>query len=198
MSGLDDACCRLPRVRRSTDQPNVCWPGTRTKYSYDGLNRLTQTQRPTSASNSTPVTTGYAYEGDKTTITDANQNAKYLTYDANGWLRSTEDATGYTVTLSYDAAGSHTGTSDSLGTTLWSGSVAYGMSPFTVAATDADLGAWTYTFDALGELTAWKDAKGQTFSAKYDFSSVQPSGGFQWRRIGSRIAEFYNLRGRPA
>lgn len=30
------------------------------------------------------------------------------------------------------------------------------------------------------------------------FSSVEPYCGFQWRRIGSRIAEFYNLRGRSA
>ena len=139
-----------------------------TTYTYDTLNRVTQVQRPTSASDSTPATTSYAYAGDATTITDANSHAKTLIHDPNGWLRRTEDATGYAVTLAYDAAGGHTGTNDSLGTALWSGSVVYGVSPFTVASTDADLGSWQYTFDALGELTAWVDAKGQSFSAKYD------------------------------
>ena len=49
MSGLDDACCRLPRVRRSTDQPNVCWPGTRTKYIYDVNGNMTSRQGSTVA-----------------------------------------------------------------------------------------------------------------------------------------------------
>ena len=137
-------------------------------YSYDALNRVVQTQRPISATDSRPATTSYAYEGDTTTITDANGHMKTLLHDPNGWLRKIEDATGYAVTMGYDAAGSHTGTSDSLGNTLWSGTVAYGVAPYTVASTDADLGAWQYTFDALGELTAWVDAKGQSFSAKYD------------------------------
>ncbi|HEV2442180.1 MAG TPA: SpvB/TcaC N-terminal domain-containing protein, partial [Steroidobacteraceae bacterium] len=134
--------------------------------SYDVLNRLTETQSPTSASAS--ATTGYAYAGRTTTITDANGNAKTLIHDVNGWLRETKDATGYAITLGYDAAGGHTLTTDNQGNQLWSGTVQYGMAAFTTAATDADLGAWQYTYDALGEVTNWTDAKGQSFSAKYD------------------------------
>ena len=134
-------------------------------YTYDGLDRVTQTQ---SQSTTSTAITGYAYAGDSTTITDANGNPRTLTRDPSGRLRRTEDATGYTITLGYDAAGSHTETTDTLNNTLWTGTVQYGIAPFTTAATDADLGAWHYTFDALGELTAWSDAKGQGFSAKYD------------------------------
>jgi len=134
-------------------------------YTYDGLDRVIQTQ---TQSSTTSATSTYAYAGDSTTATDANGNPRTLVHDPNGWLRRTEDATGYTIILGYDAAGSHIGTTDSLNNTLWTGTVQYGTAPFTTAATDADLGAWHYTFDALGELTAWSDAKGQSFSAKYD------------------------------
>lgn len=89
-------------------------------------------------------------------------------HDVNGWLRETKDATGYAITLGYDAAGGHVSTTDSQGNPLWSGTVQYGIAPFTTEATDADLGAWRYTYDALGEVTNWTDAKGQSFSAKYD------------------------------
>jgi len=146
----------------------VCNTAQATTYSYDAIDRLTQMQRPISANDSSPATTSYAYAGRSTTITDANGNARTLVRDLRGLLRETKDATGYTVKLGYDAAGSHTATTDSLGNSLWSGTVQYGIAPFTTAATDADLGSWSYTYDALGELKGWKDAKGQTFSALYD------------------------------
>src|SRR6185437_15633213 len=139
-------------------------------FSYDVLNRLTQTQIPLSASAS--ATTSYQYAGRTMTISDANGNARTLVHGVNGWLRETKDATGYAITLGYDAAGGHTLTTDNQGNgpsnPLWSSTVQYGIAPFTTQATDADLGAWHYTFDALGELTGWQDAKGQSFSATYD------------------------------
>jgi RHS repeat-associated protein len=61
---------------------------------------------------------------------------------------------------------------DSVGNTLLSGvTYAYGLKPFLVARTDADLGAWTYTVDSLGERTGWTDAKGRSFSMSYDARS---------------------------
>lgn len=146
----------------------VCNTADQVTYAYDVTNRITQVQRPVSDSNSAAAVTGYAYAGDTTTITDANNNARTLVHDPNGLLRRVQDATGYAITLSYDAAGAHTGTVDSAGNPLWSGTVQYGIAPFTTGVTDADLGPWHYTFDALGELTAWSDAKGQSFSARYD------------------------------
>jgi uncharacterized protein RhaS with RHS repeats len=129
---------------------------------------VTQTQRPTSASNSSPQYTTYQYAGRTTTITDANGHAKTLVNDVNGGLRRTQDASGYAISLGYDAAGSRNAVSDSLGNSLWSAAYQYGIAPFMVSSNDADLGAWSYTIDALGEKTGWQDAKGQSFTAAYD------------------------------
>ena len=139
-----------------------------TTYSYDLLNRVTQMQRPIGASNSTLQTTTYQHAGRTTTVADANSYATTTVSDVNGWLRKTTDAVGYAVTLAYDAAGSKTGVTDSESHTLWTGTYQYGIAPFNVTASDPDLGAWSYTFDALGERTGWKDAKTKSFSETYD------------------------------
>ena len=139
-----------------------------TTNTYDVLNRLTQTQRPISSTNSTLQTTTIAYAGRTTTVTDPLSNAKTTVSDVNGWLRQTKDPYAYTVTLAYDAVGDKTAVTDSLSNNLWSGTYAYGISAFLTSMTDMDRGAWTYTPDALGERTAWTDAKDQSFSATYD------------------------------
>jgi RHS repeat-associated protein len=139
-----------------------------TVYMHDILNRVTQVQRPINQSDSTLQTTSFAYQGRTTTITDPYGHTRTLIRDVNGWLRETKDALGYGVTLGYDAAGAKTSVVDSLGSTLWTGSYAYGISPFLVGENDVDRGTWGYTIDALGEPTAWTDAKGQQFFESYD------------------------------
>lgn len=81
--------------------------------SYDVLNRLTQTQRPISSTDSTLQTTTLAYAGRTTTITDPYSNSNTIVTDVNGWQRETKDAYSYTVTTAYDAAGSRTGLTES-------------------------------------------------------------------------------------
>lgn len=137
-------------------------------YYYDALNRVTQVKRPISAANTSLLTTAYQYQGDQTTVTDANGHSKVLTYDANGWLRESLDATNYGVILGYDAAGSPTSATDTSGNALWSRNYQYGIAPFQVFVNDTDLGAWTSNYDALGELIGWTDAKSQSFSMTYD------------------------------
>lgn len=139
-----------------------------TTNSYDVLNRLTQSQRPISSTNSNLQTTSYAYAGRTTTVTDPYSNARTIIKDVNGWLRETKDSYGYTVALAYDAAGAKTKVTDSLSNTLWSGTYNYGLAAFLAGATDMDMGAWSFTRDALGEKTGWTDAKGQSFSETYD------------------------------
>lgn len=143
-----------------------------TTYSYDILNRLTRTQRQISQNDSTLQTTSYAYQGDTTTITDPNGNIRTLVHDPNGWLRETTDDLGYAITLGYDAAGAKTSMTDNLSNgpsdPLWTGTYAYGISPFLIGETDVDRGTWGYTVDALGERTASADPKGQQFHEQYD------------------------------
>ena len=182
-----------------------------TTTNYDVLNRVTQVQRPVSSANSSLQTTGYQYAGDTTTITDPQGNLKTLIKDPNGWLRETKDAYGYAATLGYDAAGGKTSVSDSLGNTLWSGSYAYGIRPFLLGFTDTDRGSWGFTIDALGEKTAWTDAKGQQFSETYDALSrpltrTEPDYFTQWtwgssassHNIGTPAERVYGLHREPA
>jgi RHS repeat-associated protein len=139
-----------------------------TTNTYDVLNRLTQSQRPISSTNSNLQTTTYAYAGRTITVTDPQSNARVTLTDVNGWLRQTKDPMGYSVTLAYDSAGSKTKVMDSLGNTLWSGTYNYGLAPYLASLTDMDMGSWGFTVDAVGEKTAWTDAKTQSFSETYD------------------------------
>jgi len=139
-----------------------------TTNTYDVLNRLTQSQRPISSTNSNLQTTTYQYAGRTKTVTDPYSHARIIVTDVNGWLRQTKDPYGYTVTLGYDAAGNKTAVIDNLSNTLWSGTYNYGIKAFPKSTTDMDMGTWSYTYDALGERTAWTDAKNQSFSEMYD------------------------------
>jgi RHS repeat-associated protein len=136
--------------------------------TYDPLTRITAAQRPISSTNSTLQGTTYQYAGRTITATDANNNTKSLIIDVNGWQRQTTDAVGYSVITGYDAAGNKNLVKDSVGHTLSSYTYYYGIGAFPNTSYDADLGNWTYTPDALGEMTNWIDAKGQHFSVAYD------------------------------
>jgi len=175
LSGYDRNEVRYDSLGRVNQKAFPCnWSSLTTACSYwttntyDVLNRLTQSQRPISSTNSNLQTTTYAYAGRTTTVTDPQSNARTTVADVNGWLRRTKDPMGYSVTLAYDSAGSKTKMTDSLGNTLWSGTYNYGLAAYLASATDMDMGAWSFTIDALGEKTSWTDAKSQSFSETYD------------------------------
>jgi RHS repeat-associated protein len=140
-----------------------------TTNTLDDLNRLTQSQRPISSSNSTLQSTTYAYQGRTSIVTDAQNKTRTTITKVTGGVGRTKDHNGYYVNFSHDAFGSVLSVTDSLSNTLSSvPSYSYGLRAFPPSSTDMDLGARTYTFDALGELTAYTDAKGQNFSMIYD------------------------------
>jgi RHS repeat-associated protein len=145
-------------------------------YAHDALNRVTSIQTPTSATVSTPLTTGYTYQGRTTTTTDpptggapSGRVTTKITLPS-GLLARTQDNSGYKINFSYDAFGSLLTAVDSASPSnrLFTASYAYGISAFQFASTDADLGAWTWAYDSFGELTSYIDAKGQNFSFLYD------------------------------
>jgi RHS repeat-associated protein len=139
-----------------------------TVNTYDVLDRLTQTQRPISASNSTLQTTTVSYAGRTTTTTDPQGKTTTTITKVTGSVGRTKDHNGYYVSFNHDAFGSVLSVTDSLSNTLKSATYLYGTQAFPQTSTDMDLGAWSYTFDALGELTAYSDAKSQSFSIIYD------------------------------
>src|SRR5690606_37627624 len=57
---------------------------------------------------------------------------------------------------------------DSLSNPLFSATYSYGVQAFQTATTDMDLGTWSYTYNSLGELVGWTDAKSQSFSQSHD------------------------------
>jgi len=140
-----------------------------TTISYDALGRPTRTQRPQNENVSTPVATTIAYEGRTTVATDANGHASTKISAVDGTLVRSQDATGYYQTFSTDAFGSVLSVADSVGNTL-SGpnTYVYGAGAFETASKDIDRGAWSYTYDALGELISWTDDRRSLFSMTYD------------------------------
>jgi len=143
-------------------------PAYVTTNTYDLLGRLTQQSRPQSQSVSTPQTTTFTYEGRTRTATDPQGKVTTKILDVNGWMRRSQDHNSYYQNFGYDAAGSLTKVNDSLSNALFSASYSYGIQAFQDSISDMDLGARSYYYDSLGELTALSDAKSQTFGFSYD------------------------------
>jgi RHS repeat-associated protein len=149
-------------------------------YGYDEKNRLTNIDRPVSDTNNTDVSTHIYYFGLETAVTDANNITVVDHYGhVNGVVGRSIDATGYYYQdFYYDAFGSLLSVTDAASNALFTATYDYGIDAFQRNATDMDLDVSTqpgkhrqYTYDALGELTHWSDAKGQSFSMSYDVLS---------------------------
>jgi len=141
-----------------------------TTNTYDVLNRLIESQRPISATNPSLQTTTYTYQGRTSTVTDPLGHTTTRITMADGTVGRVQGANGYAENFTYDAFGSLLSVTDSASpaNTLFSAQYAYGIGAFKTSSTDMDLGARTYTVDALGEVTAYSDAKNQQFSMSYD------------------------------
>jgi RHS repeat-associated protein len=146
-----------------------------TTYGHDALGRLTQTQRPISATNSTLQTTTIQYAGRTTTTTDPQGKVTTQISKVTGKVGRTKDHNGYYVNFNHDAFGSLLSVTDSLSNTLRTMTYAYGLKAFRTSLADMDLGTRSYTPDALGEVTAYSDGKGQSFSAIFDALSRMTS-----------------------
>src|SRR6202142_3619641 len=146
-----------------------------TTNSYDNLKRLTQFQRPISATNSTLQTTTIQYSGRTTTVTDPQGKVTTKITKVTGSVGRTVDNNNYYVNFNHDAWGSVLSVSDSLSNTLRTMTYAYGVKAFRTTLADMDLGSRSYTHDALGEVTAYSDGKGQNFSAIFDALSRMTS-----------------------
>jgi RHS repeat-associated protein len=146
-----------------------------TMNNYDALNRLTQSQRPISASNPSLQTSTVKYSGRTTTFTDPQAKVTTKIAKVTGSVGRTKDNNGYYVNFNHDAFGSVLSVTDSLSNTLRTMTYAYGLKAFRTSLSDMDLGSRSYTPDALGEITAYSDGKGQNFSAQFDALSRMTS-----------------------
>ncbi len=175
MSGLNDASCQLSRVRRANSRPNFGWPGTRTKYTYDGLDRLNQVLE----SGST-VLAAYSYypDGQLQQITrGGGVAATALGYDAIERLSSLSQTlvtTSDNVSFSYQYNAADQIVSENI-----SNSTYYPLTDATTSsyATNglneySTVGGTSYSYDGRGNLTS----TGST-SYTYDVENRLLSGG---------------------
>lgn len=87
--------------------------------------------------------------------------------NATGKTAQTENADGATLNMAYDPVGNLVRTVDALGNATI---VTYtpGTARFKTGLVDPDQGAWTYNYDALGQLKTQTDARLKTVTMAYD------------------------------
>jgi YD repeat-containing protein len=137
-----------------------------TTNTYDLLDRLTATSRPTSDSNPALQTSHIFYEGLMTRLRDPLLKNSYRIASAVGLLARSEDHNGYYQNFEYDAFANPKRVIDQLGNTLQSST--YNIRGALTDRFDMDMGTWTFTPNALGETVAQTDAKSQNTTFVFD------------------------------
>jgi RHS repeat-associated protein len=108
----------------------------------------------------------WRYDGHILTQTDPLGHVTAETRSAWGNVLRVGDAAGGSTQCDYDAFGRLLQVRDALNNSL--GSISYNARGMKLAQTDADMGSWTYTPNALGEVISLRDAKAQLSSFTYD------------------------------
>lgn len=141
------------------------------ELGYDEMNRVTSTIKPVKQGTAAVQTSTMTYDGRTTRVQDTYGKTTSVMVNARGVARRTVDQNGYYQDFIYDVAGSlrEVRGTDSQGTkTLFSATHDYGLIPFQTSSFEPASGTRYQTYNSLGELVEWRDANGQTFSAKYD------------------------------
>ncbi|MGD9883798.1 MAG: RHS repeat-associated core domain-containing protein, partial [Reyranella sp.] len=187
------------------------------QFTYDSLGRLTGAALH-SATGSIERSQTLRHDGFTVTQTDGLGHTKAGTRSAWGRLADVVDAAGNHTRYEYDAFGNLLQVRDALNNEV--AAITYNARGMKLSQTDLDMGAWTWTRNALGEATALRDTKGQVFAFTLDAlgrvtSRAAPDGTSTWtwgnsavsRNIG-RLAGMagagyseqfaYDASGRPA
>ena len=120
--------------------------------------------RPKSVEAPGSLFTNYTYDGLSTAVTDPRGNTIETLSDAWGRVESVTPSIGPSVTYTYDEF-------DRLKSATRGGStttLTYDGAGRKISMSDPDMGNWTYTYDALGNLTRQKDARGKRICLYYD------------------------------
>ena len=139
--------------------------------TYDNRSRLTQVQTPAGQGQdadshcASVCTTGYAYDGLTTTVTDPHGNNNIRTLDVLGELSSTTDANLGLTSYQYDNFGDLTKTTDAASNVT---TLVYDTVGRKTSMADLSMGSWSYGYTPFGELASQTDAKGQPITMTYD------------------------------
>jgi len=131
-----------------------------TTYSYDALGRVTLESLPDGH------TVQHGYHGLVTTDTNENGQTRTIVKNIQGQADSVTDAQGNVTRYYYDPFGNPLQTIDATGNNVVVNN--YDLRGRKTASSDPDLGAWSYSYNALGQLTQQIDAKGQQSTFTYD------------------------------
>lgn len=144
-----------------------------TTFTYDILGRVIQADEPTSGSN--VIRTATTFNGLVTSVTVSNGGSgtnmpngqvqtKTTTKNSQGQAVTVVDSQGNTVIYAYDPIGNLL-TTNAAGVIT---ALVYDLRGRKTSMADADMGSWSYFYNALGELIRQTDAKAQTVSMVYD------------------------------
>lgn len=130
-------------------------------HQYDILNRLTKTITPDQGE------TVHAYDkrGNRTTLTNPNNNSTSYSYDQINRLIKVTQPGGGTISYSYDKRNNLISVTDANSITT---SYDYDKQNRLIKTTSPDSGITSYSYDLNGNLKTKIDAKGVTASYSYD------------------------------
>jgi RHS repeat-associated protein len=150
-----------------------------TSFTHDLAHRTTSASRPVSDTDPTLQSTQVYFEG--LTVRTVDALGKTTTRIANGVGQAVRltDHDGYYLAHDFDAFGNPIRVQDSGAVTLQTGT--YNIRGLRTASTNVDLGAWSYEYNALGEMTSTTDALSKITTATYDglsrpLTRVMPEG----------------------
>jgi RHS repeat-associated protein len=132
---------------------------------YDVLGRLTA-EELVAAGGTVEHSRQIRHDGHAVTQTDQLGRAEAATRAAWGPVVEAVDSAGGRTRFEHDTFGHIVHVLDALGNPV--SSISYDIRGRKVAAEDTDRGAWRWTWNALGEVTAVRDAKGQVTRVGHD------------------------------
>jgi RHS repeat-associated protein len=152
------------------------------QQDYDLLGRPTSAQLLDSG-HVVERSTTIRYDGHATTETDSLDHATTGTRTAWGKLSDVVDALGGRTRYEYDAFGRLQVVRNAANNTI--ATATYNARGMKLTHADADMGSWTWTRNALGEVAALRDAKGQLIRFEYDAlgrvtKRIAPDGTENW------------------
>ncbi len=157
-------------------------PAGHWQQKFDLLGRLTSAEL-LAGGGVVERATKIQHDGHATTVTDSLGHATTGTRTAWGRIAEVVDALGGRTRYQYDAFGRLQGVRDAGNNTV--ATAAYNPRGMKLAHADMDMGTWVWTRNALGEVTALRDAKGQLIRFEYDAlgritKRIAPDGTENW------------------
>ena len=160
------ACSPLGKMSR-VSQPHApgATPVLWTTYTYDASGRTLTVTAPDGVS-----VTHYAYQGNRTTITDPAQNAKTYIYDASGNLLQVTEPGGLDTLYTYDVFNHLTQVRMTRNGTMQIRAFTYDSATGRLTQTTTpEAGTVQYSYNDDGTLHSKTDALGQQTQYTYDF-----------------------------